>query len=85
MNSTLGRRAMICKELGWSLEYVEHGISYVKLQLMIADMPRIKRNEGGSGGNEGGSGGNETKIELTDDNADEVYASMMAYGARMKE
>lgn len=66
---------MICKELGWSLEFVEHGISFAKLQMMIADMPHYIKK------------GDKTveSIELTDDNAEDVYAMMMAHGARIKE
>ena len=64
MKSTLGRRASICKELGWTLDFVEHGISYVKLQMIMMDMPRIISR----------SGKNTEHITLTDDNADEVWA-----------
>ena len=64
MRSTLGRRASICKELGWSLDFVEHGISYVKLQMIMIDMPRIISR----------GGKNTEHITLTDDNADEVWA-----------
>ncbi|MCR5658972.1 MAG: hypothetical protein K6G25_06565 [Bacteroidales bacterium] len=68
MKSTLGRRASICKELGWSLEFVEHGISYAKLQMMMIDMPRIIHTDG-------------KKVEhitLTDENAESVWSMMMA-------
>ena len=68
MKSTLGRRASICKELGWSLEFVEHGISYAKLQMMMMDMPRIIHTDG-------------KKVEhitLTDENAESVWSMMMA-------
>ena len=61
MKSTLGRRGMICKELGWSLEYVEHGISYMKLQMILMDMPRFE------------SGDKKKVVELTDDNADDIF------------
>lgn len=67
MRSTLGRRASICKELGWSLDFVEHGISYVKLQMIMMDMPRIIHTNG-------------KKTEhytLTDDNAEELFGMMM--------
>lgn len=64
MKSTLGRRASICKELGWTLDFVEHGISYVKLQMIMMDMPRIISR----------GGKNTEHITLTDDNADEVWA-----------
>lgn len=59
MKSTLGRRASICKELGFSLDFVEHGISYAKLQMMLLDMPRIVH-------------GGKSKVALTDENADEI-------------
>lgn len=68
MKSTLGRRALICKELGWSLEFVEHGISYIKLQMMIADMPHVVGKD---------KDGDVTRIELTDDNAEEVMRMMV--------
>ncbi|MBR6931082.1 MAG: hypothetical protein IKH61_12785 [Bacteroidales bacterium] len=61
MKSTLGRRGMICKELGWSLDYVEHGISYMKLQMILMDMPRFE------------SGDKKKVVELTDDNADDIF------------
>lgn len=61
MRSTLGRRASICKELGWSLDFVEHGISYAKLQMILMDMPRIVKDDGAE------------HITLTDDNAEEVW------------
>lgn len=66
MKSTLGRRASICKELGWSLDFVEHGISYAKLQMMMVDMPRLV---------------NKKKAEhytLTDENADEIFGMLAA-------
>ena len=59
MKSTLGRRGMICKELGWSLEFVEHGISYAKLQMILMDMPRFKDGK--------------KREELTEDNADDIF------------
>lgn len=70
MRSTLGRRAEICKELGWSLDFVEHGISYVKLQMMMLDLPRVVKAEGGA--NEGGY----DEIELTEDNVEDVFGTI---------
>ena len=75
MHSTLGRRASICKELGFTLDFVEHGISYAKLQMLLLDMPRIIHNKDKKG----------ESIELNDENADEVYQFMVAHGARIKE
>lgn len=75
MKSTLGRRALICKELGWSLEFVEHGISYAKLQMMLMDMPRID-NEGKEG---------VEHITLTEDNAEEVLQMMMVGGTVIED
>lgn len=60
MKSTLGRRGMICKELGWSLEFVEHGISYAKLQMILMDMPRFEDSD-------------KKRDTLTEDNADEIF------------
>lgn len=68
MKTTLGRRASICKNLGFTLDYVEHGISYVKLQMMMMDMPRVVR------------GKKEEHYELTDDNADEFFGMLMRSG-----
>lgn len=65
MRSTFGRRAAICKEMGWSLDFVEHGISYVKLQMMMLDLPRVHYGDK-----------DETHITLNDDNADEVWAML---------
>lgn len=75
MKSTLGRRALICKELGWSLEFVEHGISYAKLQMMLMDMPRID-NESKEG---------VEHITLTEDNAEEVLQMMMVGGTVIED
>jgi len=74
MRSTLGRRASVCKELGLSLEFVEHGISYAKLQMMIIDMPRMvdRTNKG-------------KRVALTDDNADELMPVLLAGGAVLEE
>lgn len=68
MRSTLGRRASICKELGFSLDFVEHGISYAKLQMMMMDMPRVVHGE------------KKERYELTDDNADEFFGMLMSQG-----
>lgn len=75
MRSTLGRRAAICKELGFSLDFVEHGISYAKLQMMVMDMPRVIHND-------------KDKVEhitLTEDNAEQVLQIMLAEGAVLEE
>ncbi len=72
MHSTLGRRASICKELGWSLDFVEHGISYAKLQMMMMDMPRIVSRKKG-----------EEHYTVTDDNAEELFGMLAARGNRM--
>lgn len=76
MHSTLGRRALICKELGFSLDFVEHGISYAKLQMMLMDMPRVVRTN------------KEKKVEhitLTEDNAEQVLSMMMVGGTVLEE
>lgn len=65
MRSTLGRRASICKELGFTLQFVEHGISYAKLQMMTLDMPRVVHGKA------------KERYELTDDNADEFFRMLM--------
>ena len=74
MRSTLGRRAEICKELGWSLEFVEHGISWAKLQMVVMDMPRMV-----------GNGDRKKRTELTEDNADELMPILLAGGAVLEE
>ena len=71
MKSTLGRRAMICKELGWSLDYVEHGISYAKLIMMLLDMPHYIDKE-------------KDNTKRTDDNEDDIMQMMLSLGARIK-
>lgn len=68
MKSTLGRRANICKALGWPLDFVEHGISYAKLQMIMIDMPRHVHK-----GKDENGGGNFEDIEPTDDNQEEVF------------
>lgn len=72
MKSTLGRRASICKELGWSLDFVEHGISYAKLQMMMMDMPRIVHKDNSV-----------ERYEITDDNAEEMFGMLMARSKKM--
>ena len=74
MKSTLGRRASICKELGFSLDFVEHGISYAKLQMMVVDMPRIVHIDKD----------NITEA-LTDENADDIIGMLMSKGGVLKE
>jgi hypothetical protein len=69
MKSTLGRRASICKEMGFTLGFVEHGISYVKLQMMMLDMPRVDYGEKG-----------EESCELTDDNAEDFFNMLVESG-----
>lgn len=75
MRSTLGRRASICKELGFSLDFVEHGISYSKLQMMVMDMPRVVKADKDKG----------KRITLTEDNAEQVLSIMLAEGAVLEE
>lgn len=75
MHSTLGRRALICKELGFSLDYVEHGISYLKLQMMLLDMPRVVSD----------SEKKAEHITLTEDNAEQVLSMMMVGGTVLEE
>jgi hypothetical protein len=48
------------------MDYVEHGISWGKLQMMIMDMPRLEKSDG-----------KPKAIELTDDNAEEVFGMLM--------
>lgn len=72
MRSTLGRRASICKELGFTLDFVEHGISYAKLQMMLIDLPRTEKNSGNE------------EVELTDSNADEIMGMLLTKGGVIK-
>ena len=72
MKSTLGRRASICKELGFTLDFVEHGISYAKLQMMLLDMPRVVKC-------------GKVKEELTDDNADSIMSMLLGKGGVIKQ
>lgn len=45
MNSPWGRRGELCKHFGWTYEYLMWGISWLNVQLMIADQPEIEYNE----------------------------------------
>ena len=51
---------------------MEHGISYLKLQMMMVDMPRVVRGE------------KKEHYELTDDNASEFFGALMNSGKRIK-
>lgn len=72
MRSTLGRRAAICKNLGFTLEFVEHGISYAKLQMMLMDMPRVIKKD-------------KEKVALTEDNEDSFVSMLLSRGAVLKQ
>lgn len=52
----------MCAHFGWPLDYLLHGIPWPTVQKMLADAPGIEDNDSKS-----------TTIELTDDNADEVF------------
>lgn len=42
MNSPWGNRGELLRNFGWSYEYLLWGISWLNVQLMIADAPRAK-------------------------------------------
>ena len=39
MRSTYGTRASICDHFNWTLDYLENGISWAKVQRLMADAP----------------------------------------------
>lgn len=40
MNSPWGLLAIIAEKTGWTYDYILHGISWINLQLMLADSPK---------------------------------------------
>ena len=44
MKSPWGSRGELCKYFGWTYSYLLWEISWINIQLMIADMPRTKHN-----------------------------------------
>lgn len=55
----------MCAHFGWTVDYLEHGISWGKVQRMLIDAPGVDEAQDGSGKGD-------TEIVLTDNNADEV-------------
>ena len=39
MRSTYGTRASICDHFNWTVDYLENGISWAKVQRLMADAP----------------------------------------------
>lgn len=58
--STYGRRAAICEKMGWTLNYINHSVSYAVLIRCLIDMPRYEYDEDNKNG---------SKIKLTAENA----------------
>lgn len=67
LKSTFGYRYAICQALGWTIDYLENGISWVKVQRMIIDAPGYEIED-----EEGGLLGDKTDVRLTADNADAI-------------
>lgn len=42
LNSPWGSRGELCKNFGWTYDYLLWGISWLNVQLMVADAARIK-------------------------------------------
>lgn len=40
LNSAWGNRGEICKNYGWTLDYLQWQISWVNVQMILADAPR---------------------------------------------
>lgn len=45
LNSPFGMEASICSTFHWSLEYLQWHVSWVRIQLMLADMPGYDYSE----------------------------------------
>ena len=60
LNSPWGSRGELCKNFGWTYDYLLWGISWLNVQLMVADAARIKdldtENNEESGSDEAGGG-----------------------------
>ncbi len=46
LDSTFGRRGAICEHFGWTLEYLEHGVSWPIVQRMMIDAPGVEYTDG---------------------------------------
>ncbi len=64
--STYGRRAAICEKFGWTMDYLNHCISYAFIIRCLCDLPRYEYDKDNTKQGE--------KIKLTDSNADEFAA-----------
>ena len=61
LNSPFGRRGSICAHLGWTWDYLHHGVPWATVQRLLIDAPSVENDEDGA-----------EEITLTADNASEV-------------
>ncbi len=48
LNSPYGRRGSICAHLGWTWDYLHHGVAWAIVQRLLIDAPSIADDEDGS-------------------------------------
>ena len=65
LNSPYGRRGSICAHLGWTWDYLHHGVAWAIVQRLLIDAPSISDDEDGKT-----AGVTTTKI--TSENAESV-------------
>lgn len=71
MKSTYGTRASICNHFNWTLDYLENGISWAKVQRLMADMPSYDYDNKESDSNNNNSQSNKS-IKITEQNAGDI-------------
>ncbi|WP_313376709.1 hypothetical protein [Chishuiella sp.] len=74
MRSTYGTRASICNHFNWTLDYLENGISWAKVQRLIADMSSddYDDKESDSNNNTNNSSQSNKSIKITEQNAGDI-------------
>ena len=50
MNSLYGMRGVICERFGWTLDYLENKIPWLKVHYMMIDAPKFVPAEKGADG-----------------------------------
>lgn len=65
LGSPHGRRGAICAQMGWSWEFLHHGISWALVQRILADQARIV------------DGKEKKTVRLTEKNADEIIKQLL--------
>ncbi|WP_313386897.1 hypothetical protein [Chishuiella sp.] len=71
MRSTYGTRASICNHFNWTLDYLENGISWAKVQRLMADMPSYDYDDKESDSNNNNSQVNKP-VKITEQNAGDI-------------